>query len=292
MTLPSDFQFSQANLQDYEECHRRFQLRYLRRLSWPAIPAEPVLENEHHLQMGSQFHRLVQQYLLGLPVEGLSSFAVQGNLQLWWDNFLDHIPSLPGFSDNSIAKPLAEISLSAQLAGYRLVAKYDALTLFNDQSGKHATIFDWKTYRKQPSRPWLASRLQTRLYPFLLVQAGSHLNQGAPIPPDQIEMVYWFANFPAQPERFPYTSAQYEEDRAYLTAMLQEIAARDEQAFDLTSHVERCRFCVYRSLCQRGIQAGSIEQMEVDWRPDLEREENVSDLDLDLDFEQIAEIEF
>lgn len=292
MTLPSDFQFSQANLQDYEECHRRFQLRYLHRLSWPAIPAEPVLENEQHLQMGSQFHRLVQQYLMGLPEDQLSPFAVQGDLQIWWKNFLDYIPSLPGFSDDSTNKPLTEISLTAQLAGYQLVAKYDALTLSNHQSEKHATIFDWKTYRKRPSRSWLASRLQTRLYPFLLAQAGSYLNQGTAIPPDQIEMVYWFANFPAQPERFSYTSDQYEEDRSYLSGLLREVDAQDEQTFDLTPHVERCRFCVYRSLCQRGVQAGSIEQMEVDWTPDLEREETGSDLDLDLDFEQIAEIEF
>lgn len=294
MTLPNDFQFSQASLQDYEDCHRRFQLRYLRRLAWPAISAEPVIENEQHLQIGSEFHRLVQQYLLGLPVERLSQLAGQGDLKRWWNNFLEYTPALPGFGDTSPAKPLAEITLSAQFKSCRLVAKYDALTLSSDHSEKRATIFDWKTYRKRPGRQWLASRLQTRLYPFLLVQAGSYLNQGNAIQPDQIEMVYWFADYPAQPERFSYRSAQYEQDRAYLSALLQEIAAREEQAFDLTPHVERCRFCVYRSLCQRGVQAGLIEQLEADWVPDIGTEGAVSDFDPDraLDFEQIAEIEF
>lgn len=292
MTLPIDFQFSQASLQDYEDCHRRFQLRYLLRLAWPAIPAEPIIDNEQHLQMGSQFHRLVQQYLLDLPVEQLSPLAGQGDLQRWWENYLEYTPTLPGPEEVSPAKPLAEISLSTQFEGNRLVAKYDALMISGSESNKLATIFDWKTYRKLPSRQWLASRLQTRLYPFLFVQAGRFLNQGNVISPDQIEMVYWFANYPAQPERFPYSSARYEEDRVYLSSLIEDIATREEQDFNLTPHIERCRFCVYRSLCQRGVQAGSIEQMAPDWAPDIEAAEAVSDGDLDLDFEQIAEIEF
>ena len=71
MTLPVDFHFSQASLQDYVECRRRFQLRYLVKLAWPAVEAEPVLENERQIQIGGQFHRLIQQYLVGIDVEHL-----------------------------------------------------------------------------------------------------------------------------------------------------------------------------------------------------------------------------
>ncbi|MCP4541151.1 MAG: PD-(D/E)XK nuclease family protein, partial [Chloroflexi bacterium] len=66
MTLPADFQFSQASLQDYVDCPRRFQLRYVLRVAWPAPEAEPVLENERYLQQGAAFHRLVHQHALGL----------------------------------------------------------------------------------------------------------------------------------------------------------------------------------------------------------------------------------
>jgi hypothetical protein len=46
MILPGDFQFSQASLQDYVDCPKRFPLCYLMKLSWPAIQAEPVSEHE------------------------------------------------------------------------------------------------------------------------------------------------------------------------------------------------------------------------------------------------------
>jgi len=34
--LPAPFTFSQSSLQDYYDCPRRFELRYLSRLIWPA----------------------------------------------------------------------------------------------------------------------------------------------------------------------------------------------------------------------------------------------------------------
>ena len=40
--LPDDFHFSQGSLQDYVDCQRRFQLRYLMKLAWPAVDAEPA----------------------------------------------------------------------------------------------------------------------------------------------------------------------------------------------------------------------------------------------------------
>ena len=47
MTLPPTFQFSQNSLQDYVDCPRRFQLRYLLRQPWPAVESEPLSEYEH-----------------------------------------------------------------------------------------------------------------------------------------------------------------------------------------------------------------------------------------------------
>ena len=38
--LPPDFHFSQRSLQDYVDCRRRFQLRYLQHLAWPAVEAK------------------------------------------------------------------------------------------------------------------------------------------------------------------------------------------------------------------------------------------------------------
>jgi hypothetical protein len=74
---------SQSSLQDYVDCARRFQLRYIDRLSYPAIESEPALENEKHQQEGEYFHRLVQQYLIGIPAEQISKLANTDNLQRW-----------------------------------------------------------------------------------------------------------------------------------------------------------------------------------------------------------------
>src|SRR5829696_7453688 len=179
---------SQSSLQDYVDCARRFQLRYLDRLSYPAIESEPALENEKHQQEGEYFHRLVQQHLIGIPLAQIAKLANTPNLQKWWENFQAlSQKSFTGFTSQS-----PEIALSAPLGNYRLLAKYDLIAVEN---GK-ATIYDWKTYRKRPRNEWLVARMQTRVYRALLVNAGAHLNNGQLFEPEQIEMIYWFADFP------------------------------------------------------------------------------------------------
>ena len=103
---------SQSSLQDYVDCPRRFQLRYVERLSYPAIESEPTLENEKHQQEGEYFHRLVQQHLIGIPAEQISTLANTPNLQRWWENFLDSIDLL-GFKN--LTGLYAEATLSAPL---------------------------------------------------------------------------------------------------------------------------------------------------------------------------------
>jgi RecB family exonuclease len=172
--------------------------------------------------------------------------------------------------------------LSAPVGGFRLVAKYDLLAV---DPGKRATILDWKTYRTRRGRRWLAERLQTRVYPYVLARAVSHLNEGQPLEPKQMEMVYWFAGFPDDPERFQYDEERYREDEAYLSSLVETIEALGEGDFPLTPDEGRCRFCSYRSLCQRGVRAGDFREELQDW--ELEQEEDIL-----LDYEQVAEIEY
>ncbi len=297
MTLLTDFQFSQGSLQDYVDCPRRFQLRYIQRLAWPAVEAEPALENERHLQQGAAFHRLVHQHVLGLSPERLSSTITDEDLSRWWHNYLESGPAdLP-------ASRYPEVVLSAPVSGHRLVAKYDLITLMSSsklgrspsttlRTGpspiEKAVILEWKTSRKRPRRKWLAERLQTRVYPYLLVQAGSHLLETGncrSFQPEQVEMLYWFANFPEDPERFPYDAAQYHADSDYLASLVEEIKGLGDEDFALTTQERRCRYCPYRSLCQRGVRAGALDEAEdePEWGDDFE---------IALDFEQIAEIEY
>jgi hypothetical protein len=274
MPLPTDFHFSASSLQDYADCPRRFQLRHILGLAWPSATAEPADEFERLLQQGSAFHRLVQQHFSGIPLQRLEKLAAGDNLRRWWRNYLESGPA-----DLPPAR-YPEMDLSAPLGDYRLAAKYDLVAV---DEGKHALIVDWKTAKKRPLRQWLAARLQTRVYPYLLVVAGESLSGGAPLLPEQVEMLYWFAEFPAQPERFVYDTAQYERDAAYLSALVAEIDGLGDGVFPVTDDERRCRYCVYRSLCNRGIGAGPLDEAEG---------EGELAADFDLDFEQIAEVEY
>ena len=296
MTLPTDFQFSQGNLQDYVDCPRRFQLRYLLRLAWPAVEVEPALENERHLQQGAAFHRLVHQHILGLSPERLSSMVTDKDLGRWWHNYLNSAPA------DLAESRYPEVALSAPVSGHRLVAKYDLIAVgpvlspsaglginSAEGPGQRAAILDWKTSRKRPRRKWLAQRLQTKVYPYLLVLAGSHLNEGkrgtSSLQPEQVEMVYWFANFPEDPESFPYDAVQYDADGDYLASLVEEIKSLKDDDFRLTTQERRCSYCPYRSLCRRGVRAGPFDEVESE--PEVG-----DDFEIALDFEQIAEIEY
>ena len=95
--LKENFQFSQASLQDYADCPRRFQLRYLQQLAWPAMETEPVEEQEKRIQLGQDFHRLVQQHLTGIPEDILDQAVVNPDLERWWRNYKVYRPyDLPG----------------------------------------------------------------------------------------------------------------------------------------------------------------------------------------------------
>jgi CRISPR/Cas system-associated exonuclease Cas4 (RecB family) len=283
-SLPQGFQFSQRSLQDYVDCQRRFQLRYIENLAWPAVESEPLSEREGLIQAGAAFHRLVQHYLAGIPPERLSeivhsSDAVSSDLQHWWDNFLQYSGILP------VEEQLVETSLSAPLQNYRLLAKYDLIRWEVEGDNLRVKIFDWKTSKAKPSRRWLQQRLQTRVYPYLLAQAGFSLVGIERIKPEQIEMVYWFAEHPHEQQVFAFNEERFQADGEYLLAMVQEIDTLGDSDFHLTVDEERCRFCSYRSLCDRGVSAGVLVPDELVDDPDAGK-------DFELDFEQIAEIEF
>ena len=271
--LPPAFTFSQSSLQDYYDCPRRFQLRYIEQLAWPAVETEPVLENERRQQEGQLFHRMVQQHLIGLPAEKLARLANTPDLARWWENYLGAKLDITGYAQYS------ELSLAAPVGTFRLLAKYDLVAV---KPGEQAIIFDWKTYRKRPKDEWMAARMQTRVYRSLLVQAGSYSNGGTPFQPEQIRMIYWYADFPSEPALFPYNAAQYKRDWDALTGLINEIG--NHRHFPLTDDEKKCAYCPYRSYCNRGEKAGTIDESEA--------EMEMAGTEFNLNFEQIAEIEF
>jgi CRISPR/Cas system-associated exonuclease Cas4 (RecB family) len=298
MPLPDNFTFSQSSLQDYLDCPRRFYLRHVQRLAWPALTAEPPLDNERFMKQGAAFHRLVQQHLLGVPAPRLASMLADRELQSWWENYLQAQQDPQGGLPQGLAAELSgpgkristEITLSAPLGQYRLVGKFDALAISAAEHGRRAKIFEWKTNQQRPKPAQLASRIQTRAYLYLLVKAGACLNEGENLAPEQVEMIYWFARFPAQAQRFEYDTRQYTEDGEYLEGLVARVAASTEADFPLTRDEKNCRYCIYRSLCERGLRAGSLE----DELSDLEVQASLAGEapGIDFSFEQIGEISF
>ncbi len=283
LLLPLD-EFSASSLQDFADCRRRFQLRYLQHLAWPAIESEPALENELFIQLGQRLHRLVQQYFSGVSPQRLEPGMGEPDLHKWWSAFLAWVAEERLEAEMGAARLIPELGISAALPGEftsqgRLVAKLDLVNLRNGR----VVIYDWKTGRSRPRREQLARRLQTRIYPYLLVRSGAFLNGGEALQPEQVEMVYWFASDTGHPERFSYSQAAYQADEGYLDALLAEVARAGDSGYPRVDSEKPCQFCVYRSLCARGVAAGGME----DW----EEEQQALSLP-DLDFDQIGEIRY
>ena len=292
MAIADDLALSQASLQDYVECPYRFRLRYLDRLEWPAVEAEPADRNERLRRDGAEFHRMVHQYLLGVPVERLRALAehrAEGagdghGLADWWGSFCEHRPAdLPG-------ERYPEVTLAAEVAGRRLAAKYDLVVV---QDGGVAVILDWKTAGRRPRDETVEGRLQTRVYPCLLALAGGALNGGMPLAPERIEMRYWYAAFPNEPTVITYDRDRFEADRTYLTGLLQEISDRPADGFERTEDRERCRPCTYRSLCGRGRKAPAESDLDDDAAADLSLSIDDGDEAIGLDHtEEVDEVSF
>jgi hypothetical protein len=290
MAIADDLTLSQASLQDYVECPYRFRLRYLDRVEWPAVEAEPAGRNERLRRDGAEFHRMVHQYLLGVPAERLRALAEHRSevvddghgLAGWWRSFCEHRPAdLPG-------ERYPEVTLAAEMAGRRLAAKYDLVVV---QEGGGAMILDWKTAGRRPREETVEGRLQTRVYPYLLALAGGALNGGAPFAPERIEMRYWYAAFPNEPTVIPYGRDRFEADGAYLTGLLQEISDRPADGFERTDDPGRCRLCTYRSLCGTA-EVAAQGDLDEDEAVDFSVSIDDGDEAMGFDFAGVGEVSF
>jgi hypothetical protein len=206
-----------------------------------------------------------------------SQSSAQPELKIWWQNYLKHRP--PALA---VAETYPELTLSTPLRGFRLLARFDLLAVGPDET---LLIIDWKTAQQKPSRDYLAQRIQTRVYPYVLVAAGTAYNHRQPIEPGAVKMIYWHPTAPDEPEEFEYSSELFQRDEQFLSNLIERIkAAAQNDDFPLVEDSKPCKYCVYRSFCDRGDQAGPLLELT---------EEPQETLDVSaLDWDQIAEIQF
>lgn len=247
--FPETFHFTQSNLQDYLDCPRRFQLRYVMSQVWPGVEAEPFLEHERYLERGVEFHRLVERHQLGIGADVLEAHIDDPEMRGWWQRYLgfEMVHQLEG-------QRFPELLVSVELGGGRFLGVFDLLV---DVPDGRVVIFDWKTYRKMPSRQWLEARAQTRLYLLLVVLAAERV-LGREVLPEEVSMVYWCVSG-AVPVVFECFPALFDRDRAVLMDVVDRVSQVVEGVvWSLASDEEHCRFCSFRSLCGRGDRAGEI----------------------------------
>lgn len=286
--LPETFAFSQSSLQAYANCPRRFWLAYVQQLPWPAVEAAPVEQHEQAMRQGGHFHRLVERSEIGLDTAQIAA-GLTPPVSTWFDAYLRFRPDdLPTeFVD---VESVLSIPFALDSQRYRLAAKYDLIAA--EQDGR-VVIVDWKTTRRRTDPSTLLQRLQSIVYPFVLVEASATLPWG-PVTPDQVEMRYWFTAAPGSPITLRYDAAQHDANRARLQALLAQIlAGRTQQDFPKVPDTEEnrrrhCAFCIYRSRCNRGIDAGDMDDVN-----DIE-ELFVVDMETALEFtlEEIDELAF
>jgi len=270
-------QLSQGNLQDFSECPRRFQLKVIDNISWPAAYSEPLSQLEKATDIGNKFHQLCHQLFTGIDKDSLSHTLSNPDLKIMWDDFISFAKDLQ--DDNRFS----EIILSTPFLGHQLIAKYDLVIRTNN--GKYI-IYDWKTSSQKPTRTFLSQRYQTFLYPYILVETGSSIFHTEQISPKNISMNYWYPMSSDPEEIFPYSEIAYSENTTHLTDIISKIDGfvDSEKLFPLTENRKLCGKCVYRSLCERGIQASKLDPFtEID-------AEDLSGVH--FDFGNISEIEF
>jgi hypothetical protein len=271
MSIDPDFIFSANNLQDYVDCPRRFELKYLLKRDWPAEESEPVLEWEHELELGTRFHQLVYQYLSGLPEEALLASINDSDVENWFLNFLAF------YSRQEFSQIFPEFRVRVPLGNYQAVAVYDLLALTPDN---RLVILDWKTSRKIPRQAWVSGHMQTVLYPFAALESAGNFLSDVTLSAESIQMTYVYVRHAIDNTlTFSYSTEHHTHNRSHLEHLVSEIATLELGAFPLTEEKRRCKFCVYRSLCERGENAGSLAELEAE--PDLDLDALLGGLDFD-----------
>ena len=235
---------SQGHLNIWETCQRRYQYKFLEALSLP----EADLDRKKKLQLGSEFHLLMQQQQLGLDISDLA--GSNERLQAWLAAFSDHPPDM--IEGDRLCEHRRTLEVSHEILSddnqnrdqsqgyFVLTAIYDLLILGDRQ----AQILDWKTHQVAIAADKLKANWQTQLYLYLLAKTTDYA-------PEQLSMTYWFANT-AQSVIINYSQTDYECTGKKIQNILREIAQAQEYPTLKDIHSSDCKHCEFRDRCDRG----------------------------------------
>ncbi|MBW4433208.1 MAG: PD-(D/E)XK nuclease family protein [Pelatocladus maniniholoensis HA4357-MV3] len=142
--------------------------------------------------LGEQFHLLMQQLMMGLPVEPLLLTYPD---MAHWVKQLHPIINIPA------QKKLCNINKQMLIAEWRLVAHYDLLIEWEQKT----IVVDWTTERHIPQPEKLEDSWKTQLRLFLLTETQE-------IPPQYISIIYCFVNEDEFPTIYQFNYNQERHD--------------------------------------------------------------------------------
>lgn len=274
---PLSLDLNQTSLQDFIDCPRRFELSNLNEALWPASHSSPLSEYENLTEIGTQFHQLCQQFFMGIDTDLISTSITNPDLLQLWEYFLPYGTSLnsyPLFYEQILRIPFED---------HFLLAKFDLLV---QRSEDDYLIIDWKTAKQKPTKTTLAKRVQTFLYPYIFQTAGGDLFELTSLPPSSITMQYWYPLSSDPEEIFIYSQDKHKEVTSILASLLSRIDdfISSGESFPLTEDHRHCKYCAFRSYCDRSHKTSPLPSAADIGNEDLSN----AHFDLDL----IKEIEY
>lgn len=257
---------SQAHFTLLSACDRKYQYVFVDALSGPS-----TAEQQATTQWGSQFHLLMQQRALDLPVEVLAKADTEmvtsmTALEQAAPDVFEHLSAVSSAvskeAERTSEQAFSQSEHRRTLAfnGYLLTVVYDLLVC----SSEAGQIFDWKTHQRPPRREWLQADWQTRLYLYVLAETTD-------LRPEQLSMTYWFVRLgspdaadpafekreasSAQPTayRFDYSAAQHQRTQRDLQHLTDRLTRMRQQDNFPKVDVEKglCDRCPFNVRCDR-----------------------------------------
>lgn len=196
-------------------------------------------------QLGSDFHLLMHQRELGLPIEPILARSPQ--LNMWMQAMLQTAPELFQADDRTWRE--SEHVRTLAIDNYLFTAIYDLVILQPDR----AEIIDWKTYPLPRYKKDLDLEWQTRLYLYLLAETSKYL-------PKQMTFTYWFIQSTPKPKsvQISYTLKQHRQTKVDLLALLAKLSqwldaplGSREPFPQVSASTGLCQSCNFAPRCQR-----------------------------------------
>jgi CRISPR/Cas system-associated exonuclease Cas4 (RecB family) len=242
---------SQGHLKTLQECPRKFEYIYL-----SSLASLSPTDRQQSMQFGSDFHRLLHQRELGMPIEPF--LAANPKIQTAVHGLQQTAPHL--FAENPEIERASEQVRTLMITGadpenqYLFTAIYDLLLL-----GVQAQIIDWKTHSRPARAEKLEQEWQTRLYLYMLVATSDYV-------PGDVSFTYWFVQSnPPQSVTFGYSDRQYQETQQELEELIDRLSSwlkqyrQGKSLPQVEPEKQLCKNCQFVARCDRVEDVDNVE---------------------------------